>query len=208
MNSIHRICIAAFSAVLCVIFGCESGGNFTIPIIGYTTRPPFDPTIHTVYVPIAQNKSWMRDLEFELQAAVLNELNMRAGAPRVTSDRNRADTELVMKIINTTKAVIIFNQLGENRQAELGIQIEVVWRDLRPGHIGDILSNKKRFNPDEKPLPGEPVAVAPAPVPYLVTPKASYIPELGESNRTALAAAARSGARQIVDMMESWETHK
>src|SRR5208283_2035455 len=98
----------------------------------------------------------------------------RAGAPRVTSDRNRADTELVMKITNTTKASIIINPLGEMRNAQLTWHIEVVWRDLRPGHIGDILSNRKRFDPQEKPLPGDPVATAPQPVPYIITPNAAY----------------------------------
>jgi hypothetical protein len=205
MKSICRIWICALTLGLCALAGCESGGHFTIPYLGYTTRPPFDPDIRTVYVPIPLNVSWIKNIEFDLEQAVLNELNMRAGAPRVTSDRNRADTELLMKITNTTKAAILINQLGETRNAELGIQIEVVWRDQRPGHVGDILSNRKRFDPQEKPLPGDLVAVAPQPVPYLVTPRAEYIPELGGSNNVANVMAARSGARQIVNMMETWK---
>jgi Lipopolysaccharide-assembly len=203
MQPFRRGWIIVALAALCALAGCESGGHFTI--LGYTTKPPFDENIRTVYVPIPKNVSWMRNFEFDLEQAVLNELTTRAGAPRVTSDRNRADTELVMKIINTTKNVVIINQIGETRNAELAIQIEVIWRDLRPGHVGDILSNKKRFDPQQQPLPGEMAATAPAPIPYLVTPRAQYIPELGSSNNSANVMAARSAARQIVNMMEVWK---
>lgn len=203
MKSFRRVWIIVALGALCGLAGCESGGHFTL--LGYTTRPTFDPDIHTVYVPIPLNASWLKNLEFDLEKAVLTELNSRPGAPRVTSDRNRADTELVMRITNTTKNSVIINQLGEVRTGELGIQIEIVWRDLRPGHVGDILSNKKRFDPQEKPLPGDPAAKAPGPIPYLVTPVAQYVPELGASNNTAYVMAARNGARQIVDMMEWWK---
>ncbi len=203
MKPIRRFLVIALLLLpLYALAGCESGGHFTF--LGYTTKPPFDETIRTVYVPIPLNISWYKNLEFDLGQAVLNELNTRAGAPRVTSDRNRADTELVLKIVNTTKSTPLINQLGETRSAELGIQIEVVWRDLRPGHVGDILSNKKRFDPQEKPLPGDPVATAPAAVPYLVTPVTQYIPELGGSTNVANVMAARSAARQVVNMMEVW----
>ncbi len=203
MTRFHRASIILALASLCALAGCESGGHFTL--FGYTTRPPFDPDIRTVYVPIPLNTSWTKDIEFDLEKAVLNQLNTRAGAPRVTSDRNRADTELVMKIINTTKASIIINQLGEVRNAQLTWQIEVVWRDLRPGHVGDILSNRKRFDPQEKPLPGDPAATAPNAEPYLITPNANYIPELGGSNTTANVIAARNAAWQVVNMMEKWK---
>jgi hypothetical protein len=203
MNRIRRAWIIVALGTLCVLAGCESGGHFTI--LGYTTRPPFDPNIRTVYVPIPKNTSWTKDIEFDLQTAVLNELNTRAGAPRVTSDRNRADTELEMKITATTKTSVIINQLGEVRNGQLTWQIEVIWRDLRKDHYGDILSNKKRFDPQEKPLPGDPAAQAPQAVPYVVTPNADYIPELGGSNVTANVYAARSAARQIVNMMEMWK---
>jgi Lipopolysaccharide-assembly len=204
MKRIYQAWIVIAMAALCALAGCEPGGHFTIPGLGYTTKPPFDETIRTVYVPIPLNASWMRDIEFDLEKAVLNELNMRSGAPRVTSNRNCADTELVIKIVNTTKSTILINQAGENRNAEIGIMIEVVWRDLRPGHLGDILSNRRRFDPQEKPLPGDPVATAPAAIPYLITPTAQYVPELGGSNNVANVTAARVAARQIVNMMEEW----
>ena len=54
-------------------------------------------------------------------------------------------------------------------------------------------------------MPGDAAATAPGPVPYLVTPRAQYIPELGSSNNSANVMVARSGAKQIVNMMEMWK---
>ncbi len=187
-------------AGLACLSGCESGGHFSL--FGYTTQPTFDTTIRNVYVPMAQNVTYLRGIEKQLTEAVVSQIG--TSPYRVTSDRNRADTELVMKVIANRKTTINFNQLGEVREAELGLQIEVVWRDLRPGHEGDILSNPKRFDPKLDPLPGEARAQAPAAVPLLVTPSATYVPELGGSTLSAHQMAVNRAARQIVNMMEVW----
>jgi Lipopolysaccharide-assembly len=187
-------------AGLACLSGCESGGHFTL--LGYTTKPPFDCDIRNVYVPIALNTTYLRGVEYDLTRAVVRELG--TSPYKVTSDRTRADTELVMKVVLNGKSVILMNQLGENRDAEVRINIEVVWRDLRPGHTGDILSNPKRFDAKEVPLPGDAPAKAPMAVPLLVTPSASYIPELGGSNTSAQAQMVNRAAKQIVNMMEVW----
>jgi hypothetical protein len=203
MKTVRQAWSLVLSLLLALLAGCESGGHFTF--LGYTTQPTFDTTIRNVYVPIALNVSYAKNVEFDLTQAVLTELNTRAGAPRVTSNRSCADSELVMKIVLPRKSVILTNQEGETREAETAFSIEVVWRDLRPGHVGDILSNPKRYNPDELPLPGEGPATAPNPIPLLITPTANYIPELGGSNVSAQALACRRAARQIVNMMEVWK---
>jgi hypothetical protein len=192
----------ALCVLMMVLAGCQGDGHFTF--LGYTTQPPYDPQIRSVYVPIALNVSYAKNLEFQLTQAVLTELNQRSGAPRVTSDRARADTELVMKIVTPRKTTILMNQLGENREAELALNIEVTWRDLRPGHVGDILSNPKRFDPTQQPLPGEGPATAPKAIPLLITPTATFAPELGGSNLSANAQIVRRAAKQIVNLMEVW----
>jgi len=188
--------------LLAVLSGCQNNGHFEL--FGYTTQPPFDPQIRSVYVPIALNVSYAKNLEFQLTQAVLTELNQRSGAPRVTSDRAKADTELVMKIVTPRKTTILMNQNGENREAELALQIEVTWRDLRPGHVGDILSNPKRFDPTRQPLPGEGPEIAPKAIPLMITPSAVFAPELGGSNLSANAQIVRRAAHQIVNMMDVW----
>src|SRR5262245_4986966 len=118
MTRLHTAWCLIVLATLGLLAGCENGGHFTL--FNYTTKPPFDENIRTVYVPIPTNASWMRNLEFDVMEAMVNELNTRAGAPRITSDPGRADTELIMAIKNTTKSVILVNQNGEARNAELG----------------------------------------------------------------------------------------
>jgi hypothetical protein len=202
-----KMACRAWGIVICLLLpglaflsGCESGGHFTL--FGYTTKPPFNLDIRTVYVPIALNTTYIRGVEFDLTKEVIRALG--TSPYRVTSDRNHADTELIMKVSNNGKAVILTNQLGENRDAEVRLYIEIEWRDLRPGHVGDILTNPKRFDPNEAPLPGEAKALAPQAVPLLITPTGTYTPELGGSNQTAQLQAVRRAATQIVHMMEVW----
>src|ERR1019366_9248461 len=105
-------CGMSLSLLLACLAGCESGGAFSI--LG-------DTTIRNVYVPIALNTTYAKNIEFDLTQAVLNELNSRSGAPRVTSDRTRADTELVMKIVLPRKSTILMNKNGEARVVETGL---------------------------------------------------------------------------------------
>lgn len=179
--------------------GCSPGGHFTI--LGYTTQPTYDPAIRTVYVPIAENISYARGLEFDLTQAVVREIQAQTPL-KVVSCREDADTELDMKIINRRKANVLQNPLNEIRDAEFTLQIEVVWRDLRPGHKGDILSNPKRYDPNELPLPGQPPEPVPTAVPVMITPTAGYQPELGGSTSTAFQQAVNRAALQITGMME------
>src|SRR5262245_34136667 len=131
----------ALALLLLAVVGCANDGHFTI--LGYTTAPNYDPNITTVYVPIARNYSYRRGMEYDLTQAVIREISQNSPI-RVTSDKNAADTELDMKIVTRKKALILPNPVNEIRDQDVYLQIEVVWRDLRPGHIGDVLSNPKR----------------------------------------------------------------
>ncbi len=182
--------------------GCNSNGH--LDFLGYTSEPPFDLSIQSICVPIAQNTTYRKGLEFDLTKAVHREI-MTKSPYRLVSDCNRADTELSLKIVNRRKTVVLPNQLNEVRDAEVAVSVEVVWRDLRPGKRGDILSNPKRFDPNEQPLPGMPVAVAPKEVPVLVIPLSNFVPELGGSITSAEWRAINLAAIQIVQQMEKWK---
>ncbi len=186
-------------ALLTLAGGCAQGGHFTI--LGYTTEPTYDPAIRTVYVPIAQNVSYVRGIEFELTQAVIRAIQTNTPF-KVVSSQSEADTELDMKIINRRKALVLQNPLNELRDTEINMQIEVVWRDLRSGHKGDILSNPKRFDPNEQPLPGLPPDLPPKAIPVLITPAVNFQPELGGSPATAMQQALNRAATQISGMME------
>jgi hypothetical protein len=182
-----------------MLASCSGDGHFTL--FGYSTRPNYDPGIRTVYVPIFQNVTYARGLEFDLTRAVIREIEAKTTF-KTTDCRANADTELIGKIISTTKGVITVNQLGEVREAQAGMGVELVWRDLRPGSTGAILSierKKEEVRGEEAPAP---VPGAKPPAPAAVSPATTYIPELGGSLVSAQKQLVDRTAIQIVSMME------
>jgi hypothetical protein len=192
-----RGCPCCLTGLLAFILAsCSGDGHFTI--LGYTTQPNYNPDIRTVYVPIFQNVTFTRGLEFDLTKAVIREIEAKTPY-KVVDCRANADTELIGKIITTAKGVITLNQLGEIRDAQASMGVELVWRDLRPGCSGTILS----ADPKKEEVRGEvPIAGAKLPPPALVTPNASFIPELGGSMLAAQKQLVDRTAIQIVSMME------
>ena len=185
-----------------VLAGCTSDGHFRFA--GYTTEPLYDQTIHTVYVPIAQNITLRRGLEFALTRAVIREINSKSTF-RTVACAVGADTQLDLKIMNWHKTLILPTPTNQVRQSELGLGIQVLWKDLRPDHLGDVLSNPKTTLRKEPPLPGIEPPPLPTALPVLLLPVVTYEPELGASNATAEQQAIDRVAVQIVSMMEkSW----
>jgi Lipopolysaccharide-assembly len=214
MTLVRGLLLAVALVTAC---GCESAGHFSV--LGYTTRPNYDECIHTVYVPIFENNSFRRGLEYDLHRVVVTEIE-RKTPYKVVSDRSRADTELTGTILTVNKQLLNRNQLNEIREAEMVVTVALVWKDLR---TGEVLS-KQRRTPDVYPTPGIPTldipdvgagptaGAPPAPPPVLpVNPDATlvldtgigtYIPELGQSTTTAYQQAVNRLAVQIVSQME------
>lgn len=152
--------IAAVGVLALLLPACEWDGHFTI--LGYSTRPNYDDHIHTVYVPIFKNVTLYRGLEFELTRAVIRDIE--AVTPyKVVSCREEADTELTGTIVNFTKNMLNYNQLGEVREAETVMTAEVIWKDL---HTGEALSQPRPRNIESYPVlpPGAVVPSGPGPV--------------------------------------------
>jgi hypothetical protein len=181
-----------------LLAGCGWDGHFDI--FGYTTRPNYDTSICTVYVPIFQNvimrANTSRTLEFDLTKAVIREIE--AKTPYKVVETGNADTELIGKITQLNKTLINQNQLGEVRDAQVILAAEIIWRDLRPGHLGESLSAQRQGGTGMPP----PGALAP---PVLVTSYGTFKPELGGSITTAEQEAVDRMAVQIVSMMEVWK---
>src|SRR5215207_5761989 len=116
--------------------GCESGGHFTV--LGYTTKPNYDPCIKTVYVPIFHSQILLdetrRQVPFTLTRAVIREIEAKTPY-KVVSNREGADTELTGNVVALTKNLLIRNQLNEIREAETVLTVGIVWKDLRSGEI-------------------------------------------------------------------------
>lgn len=203
--------IGLLSAMLAALAGCASGGNFCL--LGYTTAPLYDDTIRTVYVPIFDNVTFRRGLELDLTRAVVREIEAKTPF-KVVNCREQADTELRGKIVNRRKALVNLNQLGEIREGEVALAVELQWIDLREGHRGDFLSQRdaRRADPlldggqpnGERALTDLPRAVNDGNT-ILVIPTVQFIPELGGSVTSAEKQLVDRLAVQIVSMMErSW----
>jgi hypothetical protein len=198
--------------------GCTSAGH--LQLFGYTTEPLYDPGIQTVYVPIFENVSFRRGIEFDLTRAVIREIEAKTPY-KVVNCREEAHTELHGKIINRNKSVILQNRLGEIREGEVNLAVELTWLDLRPGHIGEALTRPdvardelRKLRERQNAAPGTVFAeedrrdrvprldAAGKPLPVLVQPSATFIPELGGSVASAESQLVDRLAIQIVSMME------
>jgi hypothetical protein len=198
-------CVVA--GVALVLPSCTGDGQ--ISLFGYTSRPNYDPTIHTVHVPIFKNTTLnttvRRGLEFDLTQAVIREIEAKTPF-KVVSDPACADTELTGTIVGLTKNIININPLNEVREAETVLTVQVIWRDLRPGHTGEILSLPKPPGGGPQvlppPPPGSPPGTPPVAPPVIVQSTANFVPELGQSLTTAEQRNINRLAIQIVSMME------
>ena len=208
MNLHRRIRLVAIVALLGALVGCRGDGN--ISILGYSTAPNFDPNIRSVYIPIfkmmAFDASPYRGLDSQITEAIGRELNSRHSPIRVVSDPSCADTELIGTVTQINKISQNRNQYNQNREYDLQITVDVVWRDLRSGKV---LSNSRAAAADSKPVPFDPnLPPPPLPlppviaVPITINAYGRVIPELGESNATGMKAATDNLARQLVNMME------
>jgi hypothetical protein len=178
---------------------CGWDGHFCL--LGYTTRPNYDTTIHSVYVPIFKNTTFRRGLEFDVTRAVIREIEAKTPY-KVVSDPCQADTELTGTIILLNKNIINRTQLNEVREANTVLGVMVTWRNLKTGEI----LTKPRPGPGAPPPPPPPDlppgAPPPKPPAVLVQSTGGFIPEIGESLTTAEKENVDRLAVQIVSMME------
>jgi hypothetical protein len=180
------------AAVTFLLPACTWDGQFCI--LGYTTRPNYDPGIRTIRVPIFKNNTFIRGLEFDLTQAVIREIGVRTPFQVVSADCP-ADTELTGTITLLNKTVINRTQLNEIREAQTVLGVEIVWRDLRNGEI--LSQPRPKPNPEEPAPPPDAV-----PKPLLIQSLGNYIPELGGSTTTSLQQNVNRMAVQIVSKME------
>jgi Lipopolysaccharide-assembly len=160
MKAIPQLTLLALAAVALTLPSCESDGNFTV--LGYTTKPNYDCSIHTVRVPIFKNRTFRQGIEFELTRAVVREIEQKTPYKVVGPDAD-ADTELTGTILSDIKTTLNVNPLNEIREQETLVSVQVTWQNLR---TGEYISNPKKpasaSGPALPPLPGAgPISVAP-----------------------------------------------
>lgn len=197
------------AAAVAAVPGCQGTGDLCV--LGYTTKPPFDEDIRSVYIPLfktaAFHTSPFRGIEADITQEIVTELGRRRSPIRVVSDPSRADTELIGTVTRINKAIYNRNLINLNREYEVQITVEVLWRDLRTGRVlsgrrePPASANPAPFDPCLPPAPPAPAEQAVTPVPLMGVGR--VLPELGESTTTGQQTALRNLAVQIVNMMES-----
>lgn len=156
----------ASTLLLCVIVGC-----------GYSARSIVKQNVSTIYIPIFDNLSFRRGLEFGFTKAMKDEIMFKTQLKIV--EREDADSLLTGKITNFTEQTMIVDANDRIVESRIFIAVDFVWRDLRTGRI----------------LAEEENVVMPT----------EFIVEHGETIETAKNEAYVDIAERIVDLMgEKW----
>jgi hypothetical protein len=165
---------------LAVAGGCLWG--LLLSGCGYTVGNGFSPDIKSVSVPIFENDTQRRGLEYQLTEAIQKEIQNRT--PFRLTKGERADTELSGRIVQVRKDVLGEDAQDDPRQLQLSIMVRVTWKNLRTNEI----------------LAQQEVPVAPEAIPLQA--QAGFAPELGQSQATATQTAVNQLAKHIVNLME------
>ncbi len=150
---------------------------------GYIVGNGFGPEIRTVSVPIFQNDTFRRNIEFQLTEAVQKEIQNRTPFRLVKGDQ--ADTQLEGHIVQVRKDVLGETKFDDPRELQFTIMARVTWKDMRTGQI----------------LATEELPISPEAIP--VIGQAEFAPEVGHSLATATQDSVNRLARRIVNMMEA-----
>src|SRR5262245_45600048 len=72
---LSRLCLVGLAVVTATLPACTSGGN--VSVLGYSTKPLHDTEIRTVRVPIFENRTFRRGLEFDLTKEVIRQIEQK-----------------------------------------------------------------------------------------------------------------------------------
>lgn len=164
--------ITVLAALLAGLSGC-----------GYVVGGAYGPEVRTVEVPIFQNDTFRRGIEYQLTEAVHKEIQTRTPYRLVKGPG--ADTRLTGEIVQIRKNVLGETRYDDPRELQLSLFVRVKWEDLRNGRV---------LAEQESPLQA---------VSIPVIGQAEFAPEVGQSLATATQDATDRLARQIVNMMET-----
>jgi len=143
---------------------------------GYSSEPLHRTDVRTVTVDIFGNKSFRREMEFDLARALTKAVELRTPY-KVVHDPKRADSEIRGEIIAFNAPV-----LTESVRTDTAMEVEVTlmawfeWKDLR---TGEILARREE-----------------------VSGAGTYAPVIGETQNSATSDAIKRLAQRIVECME------
>jgi len=141
---------------------------------GYTSRSLIDQNVQSVYVPIFDNDTFRRDLEYDLTKAIKEEILFRTQLKIV--DEKHADTILTGILKDVQENVLIENPDAVTIESRVNVFVQFSWLDQRTGRI---LIDKQN-----------------------VAASAEFIATRNEDVRTGEIEAFVNTARKIINLME------
>jgi hypothetical protein len=128
--------------------------NFLISGCGYHAGDLYDTSIQTIAVPIFENRTFYRDVEFRLTEALTKQIESRT--PYKVAEESSADTILTGTITRVDKRLLSrqFNT-GLPQEVQVVVTASLEWKDLRTGRI---LRKRGRIEAAGEYIPTRPVA--------------------------------------------------
>ncbi|MEW6357427.1 MAG: LPS assembly lipoprotein LptE [Planctomycetota bacterium] len=120
--------------MLCLLMGC-----------GYSSRPVLKSGVDSVYVPVFDNQTFRRELEFPLTEAVKNEILYKTQLKIVP--KNKADSILKGDIVEYQERVLTEDTNDNVTETRVFIYINVQWIDQRTGRV--IMKRDRLVRPTE-----------------------------------------------------------
>jgi len=169
---LYACCLLLSLAALVLAGGCQDAD----PNKGYTSANLYRTDIKTVCVKMLENKTFRREIEFDLTGAICRQIEMHCPY-KIESDSSKADTVISGQITSVEEDVLT-QQRKLDRPVEnlVVLTVEISWKDLRSG---EILMDNQKFRLDS-----------------------SYAPLLGSTRDIAAKEAADKIAVIIVQAME------
>ena len=127
--------------LLCAGCGYSTVGGEAQPGSGYQWRSLYREDVRTVAVPIFQNKSFRRGVEFGLTQALVTQIESKS--PYKVVPRERADTILEGQIVEVRlQNVSTESELAIPQEQLYVVTVDFTWKDLRTGRI---LTERRNF---------------------------------------------------------------
>jgi len=143
---------------------------------GYSNESLFPEDVHTVCVTMFDNRSFRRNLEYDLTDALAKRIEAQTPY-KIVSDQDRADTVITGQIVTISDSALTMDrELGQALEKELNVTAVVSWKNLK---TGDLLIDNKT-----------------------VVASADYSQFLNQGVGYAKNVAANKLAEQIVGLME------
>ena len=139
---------------LALLAGCSSD-----PTKGYAAISVFPASVRTIAVPIITNRTYFRDVEFELTDALIKQIETQT--PYKVTSQTDADTVLTGQIRNVQLDHLSKSRLtGLTEEVIVGVTIDFQWKDVRSNRV---LVERRSFTGHGLFVPsnptGEPIAL-------------------------------------------------